>query len=73
MSGPAAQRLSYWLTRVPVLVLGLLMAVSALQAACGGSVLEIPDDASAPLDSSPSLDSPENRADGMSYGDAYGK
>ncbi len=61
------------LTRIPVAALGVVIAASALQASCNGTVDEGPADARADAASdSPSQDSPTDRADGMSYGDAYG-
>jgi hypothetical protein len=79
-----ARRSSYvaaLLPRVPVAGLGLVIAASAIQASCTGTV----DDEGAedggrrdasPLDSSSfdvaSQDSPADRADGMSYGNGYG-
>ena len=71
------------LTRVPVAVLGVAVAASALQTSCnassGGGSWEdaaFGEDAEAAdaytSTDSPSDDSPEDRADGMSYGDGYG-
>jgi hypothetical protein len=69
-----------WLPRVPVASLGVVIAASALQASCSGTM---DDDIgggdagrrgadAALLDGPPSEDSPSDRADGMSYGDGYG-
>ena len=69
------------LARVPVAVLGVAIAASALQASCnassGGGTWEdafdgAAEDADASSIDAPSDDSPEDRADGMSYGDGYG-
>jgi hypothetical protein len=72
------------LARVPVAVLGVAIASSALQASCdassgGGTWEDAFDGADADASGvdatsidSPSDDSPEDRADGMSYGDGYG-
>jgi hypothetical protein len=68
--------------RLPVSLLGLAIAASALQASCGGSTDHagssddhvgagpVVVDAGAYHDA-PSEDSSDDRADGMSYGDGY--
>jgi hypothetical protein len=77
------------LTRIPVAALGVVIAASALQASCSGQMDDdgLTDagradgaaadgpgaDADAAKADSPSEDSPADRADGMSYGDGYGK
>jgi formylglycine-generating enzyme required for sulfatase activity len=66
------------LTRVPVAALGIVIAASALQASCSGETDDgnLTDagrvDAASNADSA-SEDSRADRADGMSYGDGYGK
>jgi len=70
------------LPRIPVAALGVVIAVSALQASCSGETDMGPldnlldggrdADGASPPDA-PSEDSREDRADGMSYGDGYGK
>lgn len=72
-----------FLPRLPVSLLGLAIAVSAAQAACSGAYdpqadpLERADgglaDAQVVDIDAPSEDSAADRADGMSYGDGYGK
>jgi sulfatase modifying factor 1 len=93
--GAREWKLAALLPRLPVPLLGVLIAVSSVQASCTGNVDESADTpvvdgghhsdfdvalfgdghvsgSDAPFDS-PSEDSPEDRADGMSYGDGYGK
>ena len=79
------QALLALLARAPIAALGLMIAVSSLQASCSDGGPDIANDdepstaadaaADAPggdaLPDAPSEDSPEDRADGMSYGDAY--
>ena len=68
-------------TRLPVAVFGAILVVSALQASCGGqpdgdatgTLFETRDVADASPGDGASDDSPDDRADGMSYGDGYGK
>ncbi len=68
------------LARVPVAVLGVAIAASAVQASCsassdGGSQGDAAfegEDADASSSDSPSDDSREDRTDGMSYGEGYG-
>ena len=77
-------RLASVLARLPVPVLGALIALSALQASCSGTddAADPPDawdapavrdraDAEVSTPDAPSMDSAEDRADGMSYGDGY--
>jgi hypothetical protein len=81
-------RLALLFARLPVPVLGALIALSALQASCSGEDddrLVAPDergmsdapaahdraDAEVATPDAPSMDSAEDRADGMSYGDGY--
>ena len=75
-------RLASLFSRIPVPLLGLVIAVSSLQASCGGvpdaeiagaTSPDARDVADAGVADAPSDDSPEDRADGMSYGDGYGK
>ena len=73
------------LARVPVAALGVVIAASALQASCNGQMDDDtltdagqPDGAGVDADASSTADSPSedsraDRADGMSYGDGYGK
>jgi hypothetical protein len=80
MSTHRESKVAAMLCRIPVPLIGLLIAASSLQASCGGvpdaDVTEVTD-ARIPADAgvvdAPSDDSPEDRADGMSYGDGYGK
>jgi hypothetical protein len=68
------------LARLPIPLLGLMIAVSSAQASCGGvadtGITDVNKDAQAsdghpsPADGA-SEDSREDRADGMSYGDGY--
>jgi hypothetical protein len=60
------------LPRVPVAALGLIITASALQASCTGTVDDSGPEDGGRRDASPSEDSATDRADGMSYGDAYG-
>jgi hypothetical protein len=85
MQGPRDAKWTYVLSRIPVPLLGLVIAVSSIQAACSGLVdmsepgeedggINRPDaratDGDAAEDA-PSEDSAADRADGMSYGDGY--
>lgn len=76
-----AHSLTAMLSRLPIPLLGLAIALSAAQASCGGIVDDggVPEwvgadpevtDADVPTDAA-SDDSDANRADGMSYGDGY--
>ena len=71
MREPDDSKFAALLPRIPVLVLGLVIAASSVQASCGGT--EDTGGGDAATSDSPSEDSPANRADGMSYGDAYGQ
>ncbi|MGH7296624.1 MAG: hypothetical protein ACRELB_16920, partial [Polyangiaceae bacterium] len=79
MLGRRVVKLAALLLRLPVPLLGLAIATSAVQASCGGENAQDVGDASADAASTdgdashdaPSQDSPEDRADGMSYGDGY--
>ncbi len=68
--------------RVPLPLVWRILAVASLLASCGGAVdaqaggdaiAQAPDVADGGIVDAPSDDSPEDRADGMSYGDGYGK
>ncbi|HEY1695993.1 MAG TPA: hypothetical protein VGG39_27690 [Polyangiaceae bacterium] len=71
------------LPRLPVSLLGLAIALASAQAACSGTYEGEPPAGTegSDLDASPgdaqsdgpSQDSDADRADGMSYGDGYGK
>ena len=72
-----------FLARAPIALFGLILVASALQASCGGQPDTSTDgntfsdarDVADPTvgDAGASDDSPDDRADGMSYGDGYGK
>jgi sulfatase modifying factor 1 len=81
-------KLAVLLPRLPVPLLGLAIAASSVQASCVGGYDEGPDlplvdgghhsdfdvaPADATGSDAPSEDSADDRADGMSYGDGYGK
>jgi hypothetical protein len=65
-------RIAALLPRLPLLALGASILASSLNGSCGGEQEpSVAGDAAS--QDSPSDDSPANRADGMSYGDAYGQ
>ena len=76
-------KLAAILARVPVPLLGMAIAASALQTACSGASdtglgrvgadADVGDADTADTADSPSQDSPADRADGMSYGDGYSR
>jgi hypothetical protein len=80
MLGRRESNLAALLARVPIPLLGLVIAASSVQASCGGvsdtGITDVGKDAQAsdghpsPADGA-SEDSREDRADGMSYGDGY--
>jgi hypothetical protein len=71
--GRRPSRVAALLPRVPVAALGVVIAASALQASCNGTVDDSgPEDGGRDEDALSSEDSAADRADGMRYGDGYG-
>jgi hypothetical protein len=76
------RRLAALLSPAPIVVLGLMIAASAVQTSCGGTedpgsgedavIASTPDAAADAQTTDASDDSPGDLADGMRYGDAYG-